>query len=160
MKRLPKSLDWTALRAEFLAGGESLNAFRLRHGLNRNWFYAKAQGWESERAKIRERAVKKSEARVGDFYAAFARETRDLLRGLLRHAKEFLALADGGRTVLPPMEIATLGRAVSEALKAAHLLEGKPTESFTIRPERGDLNRRLVDLLEAMDGERPPTEIE
>lgn len=158
MKRLPKSLDWSGLRAEFIAGSESLNQFRLRHGLARDYFYKRANGWDEARGKIRERGVKRAEVRVEDFYSSFARETRDLLKALLLHARKLLGEADRRGSILAPMELAAFARALGEGLKSANLLSDRPTESVTVGPRPGDLNQKLVDLLEAMGEGRPPTD--
>lgn len=157
---LPRTIDWVAVKAEFMAGNESFNKFRLRHKFGLTWFSKMAKGWLAERNNLRLEAFKEVQIvrkeELKDEYSKFADAAKKLI---FRTTQEIEAVyertfdKDGKRIgVLGPDKITNLSNALSTAIKSFRLIEGKSTENVETR----NLHLAAVAILEGIDGNNQP----
>lgn len=141
-------INWEALKAEFLVGEETLNQFRLRHGLNKNHFYDKAQTWPEDRGRIREKALKKVEKELETYYAGFVVETKDLLTSVNAHLKKLIkgSLKDGEVVAAIPVdELKKMSESISVNLKTVRLMSDKSTENLSTKNYHLAITQMLAD---------------
>lgn len=130
---MPKSINWEQLRGEFLASDESLNQFRIRHGISRDYFYVKTKSWPAERTQTREDAISiiKDKA-IPEMYEQFVTQQKSILQMLNVQIIELYkkTLDKDGKNVIAPLksgELVNIANTVSLALKSFRLIEGKST---------------------------------
>lgn len=145
--------DWPALKMEWLASNESLNAFRVRKDIrNIGDFYQRveADSWVDAKEEIRSRAaarvenslVKDTAKRWGDYRKLFEASKAQV-------AQIFNSTVKDGKIVRPmtPLELAQLVGAVDRMLKAESFMDGGPSE----RIETRNINLDMVDLIEKIE---------
>lgn len=125
---VPGSLDWDALKADFMQGNETLREFHLRHKLAASWFYGKAGTWADERSEIRNKAVIKStEQQAVRHYSKVLKHVEDSELALVANCKAILSRSIVDGRVVKPLSTSDLLRlsiSIEKILKTSRLGEG------------------------------------
>lgn len=149
----PGSINWEKLRAEFITGDESLNSFRIRHGLALQHFYKMTKGWVAERTETRERAVSVVKDKLTISYGEFVEKQKSILNMLNAQIDELYkkTMSPDGTKIVAPLksgELLNIANTVNQALKSFRLIEGKTTGDETE-------NNYWLQLVAFVNGKRP-----
>lgn len=144
-RRGPNSVNWDALKAEWLQGDESLNKFRIRYRLAPAHFYQKVDeyGWEKSREIINKKAIAKIENTQAGLLAREWKQEIDLLNAAKSEVVRALNKSrDSGKT-LNYQELSNLFTALDKAVKTKSFINGGPTE----RIESRNIHVAIVDWM-------------
>ena len=122
--------DWDTLKQEFICGSESLNAFRIRKGINRDWAYKKAKenDWEGSRQRLKESASRQIEKK----YEKDLVSTWGHFLEPLEEIREKVSLLIQ-RETNTPKDFKDLAGALDILVKNLRLLKGESTQNISKR---------------------------
>lgn len=149
--KTPKSIDWDKERAEWLAGSETLNQFRLRKGFSAKWFYHKVEqlDWEGARQRIAKKALQKIETAGANSIAKEFENNERLWRAVEAQAARILNQQIKDQN-LDPVALAALSQAIERALKNRRLILGQSTENKRVEGEISNTHTGQIDVRHAM----------
>lgn len=153
-----KRFDWQALKMEWLAGSETLNAFRIRKEIvSKEHFYRMVEehGWLAHRNRLHAAALAKVTPKIiADLSKRYYFQEKSWLtvEGIIARALKKIAAAEDIATVAPEV-LESLTRTLERTLKSRKLIHGEPTGEAPADgvPEPGTLNHaQIVALIQAM----------
>jgi hypothetical protein len=143
-----RTLNWPALKAEWLAGNETLNQFRKRYRISGSNFYylIHKQGW----IEAKEEVLKRAEAKAATI--AVNTKVKEWQRQMnLWQAVEGIAARIMSRRAesMNAGELAALTSAIERALKSQKLILGQSTENV----ESHTLSMTILKLIEKVEND-------
>lgn len=165
-KKSTGKYDWGAMKSEYLSNP----SMQLSHLMNKyrvtpHAFWPVVAGWSHEKMRLQQRAVEKVERKLVNVYSQYVENTKRLLVAINQQFAKSIQRTlrpnptTGEMEIIVPlrtMELNQMSSALAVNIKTIRLLEGKSTENLAVKT-KGDLNEKLVDLLEAME-EKPDEE--
>lgn len=165
-KKSTGKYDWGLMKSEYFSNPNmQLSHLREKYGITPHAFWPVVRGWSFEKMRLQQRAVEKVENKLVNVYSQFVDNTKRLLvainqqmaRAIQRTLKKNPETGEMEIAIpLRASELNQMSNSISINMKTIRLLEGKSTENIAVRG-KGDLNAKLVDLLEAME-EKPDEE--
>lgn len=160
---MTKRLDWQLLKMEWLAGSETLNAFRIRKEIvNKKHFYEMIEehGFLAHRDRLHAAALAKAAPRlIADLSRRYYFQEKQWLtvEGIIARALKKLAATEDIEKLAPEV-LESLTRSLERALKSRKLVHGEPTGEAPADgvPTPGTLNHaQIVGLIQAMSQRDP-----
>ena len=135
MSRLPKTVNWEALKVEWLQSDETLNKFRLRKGLSNNHFYdaVNKQKWVEQKRQPGEKTTEKVMEKVSKQQVEEWVNQKKLWHGVEVIAAKILTKYNNGELAQNPHDLSALTCAIERSLKSRKLILGEATETIESR---------------------------
>lgn len=144
--------DWEALKLEWLQGSETLNHFRIRHGISKAFFNKIEElHWVDDKLAIQRKAMEIAQRKIaekkGKDWAKYSKISDDVVavaQKMLDDTKD----PDGNiQQPIEPSELRAVAEAVEVALKNDRLIHGEPTgdEGKTV-----NIHLQVVQVIKAL----------
>lgn len=146
--------DWDALRLEWLAGTDTMSAFRDKKGISRSLFLrmTKKHKWKEAREKLRAKVIAKGQEKVEGIVAKRWEQQMRLWGDVESQVQSLLSKKKG----LKASDVAALSVALERALKSQRLIRGESTENTVSK----NYHAVMVDMVEKLEGGTLDAEIE
>lgn len=148
-----KRIDWDGLKVEWLAGSETLNAFRLRKKISSTGHFYRVveeNGWEAARERIRKTAAQRTEGRLVTETVKNWDQYRRLMADCRARAEKILKRTQKGDEDLTPLELQQLVASIEKLLKSESFLDGGPSERVENPATATPTHAQVVELLRMM----------
>lgn len=146
-----KKYDRAALKADFMAGGLTPQAFREKHKLPVAFSYKIMHGWQQEREAMSQRAlVKATEKFEKDLeiqWGDYLRANEGLLNQILLALRKYVNPQTGEAKDMPASDVRAFASAIKDLIQNRSFMRGGPTE----RIETANIHAILVKSLQDRD---------
>lgn len=142
--------DWEALKSEWLQSKETMNKFRMRHGIDQALFYrtTKRLGWKKEKQKLDKNALQKITNRLVNERVKDWTQYRSAQNGLMESVQDIIQRtrnASGKITrSMKTSDVRQLASALKDLTQNQSFMDGGPTE----RSESKNLHMEMVRIVQ------------
>lgn len=146
-----KRVDWNAIRAEYIAGDTSYRILAEKYDLSKDAIArkAKAQGWDKDRATVRDKAAKKVIQKTASVVADNATIAANIKRKALIILEGLLDEYVGLRST----EHRENKQGVTDVIRFRDLTAAYKDLTEDLPKADGDKNAPVYELLKRLDGE-------